>query len=164
MQNHFWQLIAVKTFYMVPNPSSPSLSGKVERQVSWSRKYIVQWADGSHQEQQVHHLYGSLTRKRPLRIGDHVIALADSSESSWHHSINHYIIVCPPLCIHTYRLASPSSYENIFLTRWACESTLYVRIYSCNHSYCAEVGVCMPGTVVRTKQGKIIVEFCDGQK
>ena len=55
--------------------------GKVEKQVSWSRKYIVQWPDGSHQEQEVHHLYGVLTRKRPLRIGDHVIALADQSES-----------------------------------------------------------------------------------
>lgn len=40
----------------------------------------MQWADDSFQEQEVLHMYGPLTRKRPLRIGDHVIALADPSK------------------------------------------------------------------------------------
>ena len=56
------------------------LTGKVERQLQRTRRYIVKWADGLSQEQEAYHMYGQLTRRRALRIGDHVIALADASE------------------------------------------------------------------------------------
>ena len=57
------------------------------RQIPGSRRYIVQWADDSFQEQEVLHMYGPLTRKRPLRIGDHVIALADPSKQLYVRNI-----------------------------------------------------------------------------
>lgn len=43
--------------------------------------YLVEWADGSTQQQEVVHMFGKLTKKRGLRQGDHILALAMPSRS-----------------------------------------------------------------------------------
>ena len=57
--------------------------GKVESQVEGTRNYLISWASGRSQVQEVVYIYGQLTRKRPLRIGDYVLGLADQSEFSF---------------------------------------------------------------------------------
>lgn len=46
-----------------------------------SRRYLIRWKDGSKQVQDVMHMFGKLTKKRGLRQGDHVLALAAPSKS-----------------------------------------------------------------------------------
>lgn len=57
-----------------------SCAGKVESQLEGTRNYLIRWANGKSQVQEVVHMYGHLTRKRPLRIGDYVLGLADQRE------------------------------------------------------------------------------------
>ena len=38
--------------------------------------YILQWNDGRKQEQSILHMFHSLTSRRHLNVGDHVLALA----------------------------------------------------------------------------------------
>ena len=42
--------------------------------------FKLQWADGSHQKQSLLHMFGSLTSRRVLHAGDHVLALAMPGE------------------------------------------------------------------------------------
>ena len=53
--------------------------GKVIKQLSHSQ-YEVHWVDQTAQAQEAVHIFGPLTKRRPLRTGDHVLALADTSE------------------------------------------------------------------------------------
>ena len=48
---------------------------RVEASRQW---YLIKWADGDTQEQEVIHMYGRLTKQRPLRTGDKVLALAQT--------------------------------------------------------------------------------------
>jgi len=53
--------------------------GRVLKQLLPTRHYLIQWTNGSTQEQEVVHMFGPLTRRHPMRVGDHVLALADKS-------------------------------------------------------------------------------------
>ena len=44
--------------------------------------FKLQWTDGSHQKQSLLHMFGSLTSRRELQAGDHVLALAMPGEFS----------------------------------------------------------------------------------
>lgn len=43
-------------------------------------QYLIKWKDESTQVQEVMHMFGKLTKKRGLRHGDHVLALAVPSK------------------------------------------------------------------------------------
>ena len=45
-------------------------------QVQGACLYQIKWADESTQIQEIQHMFGKLTKKRGLRQGDHVLALA----------------------------------------------------------------------------------------
>jgi len=55
-------------------------TGKVLEHVAGTHHYLVEWVNASSQETEIVHMFGQLSRKRGLRIGDHVIALADTSK------------------------------------------------------------------------------------
>ena len=51
----------------------------VERLGEEPGHYLVHWPNGDTQEQEVTHMFGPLTKRRELRIGDYVIAQTQSS-------------------------------------------------------------------------------------
>lgn len=55
-------------------------SAKVEGMGGGPGRYLVRWANGESQEQAAIHMFGPLTKRRDLRIGDYVIAQAQPSE------------------------------------------------------------------------------------
>ena len=55
------------------------------KQLSGYCQYLVRWKDNSTQVEDIIHMFGKLTKKRELRLGDHVLALAIPSRST------HYI-------------------------------------------------------------------------
>ena len=54
--------------------------GEVLKQLEGVCQYLIEWADGTTQVQEVMHMFGKLTKKRGLRLGDHVLALAVPGE------------------------------------------------------------------------------------
>lgn len=51
-------------------------AGEVLEQSSGTGQYVIEWADRTTQVQEITHMFGKLTKKRGLRQGDHVLALA----------------------------------------------------------------------------------------
>lgn len=66
----------------------PHAVGEVVEQVQGMGQYLIRWADETTQTQDITHMFGKLTKKRGLRQGDHVLALA--MPSRW----NLNVLVC----------------------------------------------------------------------
>ncbi len=54
----------------------PHATGEVMEQVRGTCCYLIKWADETTQVQEIVHMFGKLTKKRGLRLGDNVLALA----------------------------------------------------------------------------------------
>ena len=59
-----------------PHIHTLSHTGRVVEQLDGVCQYLIKWADGSCQTQDIMHMFGELTRRRSLRQGHHVLAIA----------------------------------------------------------------------------------------
>ena len=53
-------------------------------QLEGSCQYLIKWADKTTQEQSIVHMFGNLTKRRALRLEDHVLALAVPCKFPFH--------------------------------------------------------------------------------
>ena len=83
-------------------------------------------------------MFGPPTWRRPLRTGDHVLALTDHSETD-------SVIV-----------------SRVLSTRHALHA--FTHTHDTHTHTHTEQGVCMPGEICGRKHKKLRVEFCDGKK
>lgn len=98
--------------------------------------FSIKRADGTHDEQDIGHMFGELTKKRSFRKGDHALALAMPSKFN-----------CTLCSCSLIRLATSVVYFTCF--------SLFI--------FVLEQGICMPAIIKDRVNDNFLVEFCDGQ-
>jgi len=109
-------------------------------------------------------MFGPLTRRHPMRVGDHVLALADKSNR---HLLRYNMPLTKLLKnIHPFRCNY--SYHRVHtsctVTSTQAEHGVCIGTSCTVISTRAEHGVCMPAEICGRKSNKLLVEFCDGKK
>ncbi|CAH1777455.1 unnamed protein product [Owenia fusiformis] len=54
--------------------------GSIREKIGNNRQYVIEWSDGSLSVQSATFIFGAITKRHPLAIGDRVLAIADESQ------------------------------------------------------------------------------------